>query len=107
MHDSANKAYDARNDPYGAWVILLALQHGQEALMDADVLLLSLNHPDAFAPHLVDDAEDVDDVGVNDLLDEPVQRDESARAADAGGAVDHDGPHLGNDALPEGAHEPD
>ena len=49
-------------------VVLLALQHGEEALVDADVLLLGLHHPHALLAHLVDDAEDVHHVAVVDLL---------------------------------------
>ncbi len=37
-----------------------ALQGSQDALVDANVLLLRLHHPDALAAHLVDDSEHVD-----------------------------------------------
>ncbi len=36
--------------------------------MDADVLLLRLDHPDSFFSHLEDDAEDVHHVGLPDAL---------------------------------------
>lgn len=38
---------------------VLPLQHGHQALVDADVLLLRLHHPHALAPHSVHHAEDV------------------------------------------------
>lgn len=38
---------------------VLPLEHGHEALVDADVLLLRLHHPHALAPHAVHHAEDV------------------------------------------------
>ena len=43
-------------------LILTAFEDGKQALVDADVLLLSLDHPDSLLAHLVDDAEDVDAV---------------------------------------------
>ncbi len=36
--------------------------------MDADVLLLRLDHPDSLFSHLEDDAEDVHHVGLPDAL---------------------------------------
>lgn len=85
---------------------VLALQHCHEALVDADVLLLRLDHPDALLAHGVHHAEDVDGVGVRgQLLQRTVQRDEGAGAAHAGRAVHHHGPRVGRAALAEGAHE--
>lgn len=38
---------------------VLSLQHGDQALVDADVLLLRLHHPHPLAPHRVHHAKDV------------------------------------------------
>lgn len=85
---------------------VLALEHGHQALVDADVLLLRLHHPHALAPHGVHHAEDVQRVGVRrQLLQRRVQRDEGARAAHARAAVHDHGPRVGRAALAEGAHE--
>lgn len=43
-------------------LVFPAFQDRQQALVDADVLLLGLHHPDSLLAHLVDDAEDVDAV---------------------------------------------
>ena len=43
-------------------LVLAAFEDGKKALVDANVLLLSLHHPDPLLSHLVDDAEDVDTV---------------------------------------------
>ena len=43
-------------------LVFPAFQDRQQALVDADVLLLGLHHPDSLLAHLVDDAEDVDTV---------------------------------------------
>ena len=51
--------------------------------MDADILLLSLHHPDALLAHLVDDPEDVDNVVLANPLQDPVQRNEGAASADS------------------------
>ena len=49
-------------------------------LVNANVLLFSLDHPDALLPHLVDDPEDVDDIVFADPLQDPVQGNEGATA---------------------------
>ena len=49
-------------------LVLAAFKDGEETLVDADVLLLSLHHPHALLPHLVDDAEDIDAVVFPDQL---------------------------------------
>ena len=41
-------------------------------LVNANVLLFSLNHPDTFLAHLVDDPEDVDHIVFADALQNPV-----------------------------------
>ena len=51
-------------------LVLLSFEHREQALMDADVLLLRLHHPDSLLPHLVDDPEDVHRVRVGDLLND-------------------------------------
>lgn len=86
---------------------VLPLEHGHEALVDADVLLLGLHHPDALAAHGVHHAEHVQAVGVRrQLLQRAVQRDERARAAHARAAVHDHGPRVRRAALAERAHEP-
>ena len=54
--------------PHGR-VVLLALEDRQETLVDADVLLLGLDHPDSLLAHLEHDPVDVHHVGVVDLLE--------------------------------------
>ena len=41
--------------------------------MDTDILLFSLDHPDTFLPHLVDNAKDVDNVVFSDSLQDPIK----------------------------------
>ena len=43
----------------------------------------------------------------SDLLDDLVEAYKGSRAADSGGAVDDDRPHVGGDALAVRPHEPD
>ena len=52
-------------------------------LVDANVLLFSLDHPDTLLAHLVNDAEDVDDVVFADPLQDPVQSNEGAASANS------------------------
>jgi hypothetical protein len=85
---------------------LLPLQDRQQALVDTNVLLLGLDHPNALFTHRVDYAENVDVVGYEDLLQDAIQADEGTGATHAGAAVDHDGALVGSDSLPEGSHEP-
>lgn len=47
---------------------ILSLQNGQETLMDADILLLRLNHPDPLFPHRPDDPEDINVLRYENLL---------------------------------------
>ena len=49
-------------------VMFLPLQHGEQALMDTDVLLLCLHHPHALLPHLEDNPENVHNVIFTDPL---------------------------------------
>ena len=49
-------------------VMLLALEHAEQALVDADVLLLRLNHPHPLLPHLVHDAVHVNNIVFPDTL---------------------------------------
>ena len=49
-------------------VVLLALEHAEEALVDADVLLLRLHHPHPLLPHLVHDAVNVNNIIFPDTL---------------------------------------
>ena len=51
--------------------------------MDANVLLFSLDHPDTLLAHLVNDAEDVDNVIFADPLQDPVQSNEGAASANS------------------------
>ena len=51
--------------------------------MDANVLLFSLDHPDTLLAHLVNDAEDVDNVVFADPLQDPVQGNEGATSANS------------------------
>lgn len=60
------------------------LQHRQQTLMYADVLLLRLHHPHALLAHRVHDAEDVHVVRDEDLLQDAVQADERARSTNPG-----------------------
>ena len=99
--------------PLVSLVVLLPLQHSQQALkrlkiisqcgadlnpflsdraykreqranlVNANVLLFSLNHPDTFLAHLVDDPEDVDHVVLADALQDPVQSNERATSTDS------------------------
>jgi len=88
-------------------LIFATLKHRQQTLMDANVLLLRLHHPDALLSHLVDDAENVDAVVLAvELLEYSVQSDEGAGPSHARRAVDDDGTLLGAHAFPEGPHEP-
>ena len=68
-------------------VILLALQHGEQTLVDADVLLLRLHHPHPLLPHLVDDPEDVDHVVLPDALQDSVQSNHRSTPAHAGAGM--------------------
>ena len=56
-------------------VVLLALQHAEQTLVDADVLLLRLDHPDPLFPHFVHDTEDVYHIKFPDSLKDPVNGD--------------------------------
>ena len=49
--------------------MLLALEHAEEALVDADVLLLRLHHPHPLLPHLVHDAVNVNNIIFPDALE--------------------------------------
>ena len=49
-------------------IMLLALEHAEEALVDADVLLLSLHHPHPLLPHLIHDAVHVNNIVFPDTL---------------------------------------
>ena len=49
-------------------LVFPALHDSQETLVDADVLLLRLDHPDSLLSHLVDDPEDVHAVVLTDQL---------------------------------------
>ena len=49
-------------------VMLLALEHAEQALVNADVLLLRLNHPHPLLPHLVHDAVHVNNIVFPDTL---------------------------------------
>ena len=95
-----------------ALVLLLTLQHGQQALqkldwvlegrlctrnviescdydrnlVDADVLLLGLDHPHTFLAHLVDDPKNVDHVVLSDALQDPVQGNEGPAPSNTGTA---------------------
>ena len=52
-------------------------------LVNANVLLFSLDHPNTLLSHLVDDPEDVDDVVFADPLQDPVQGNEGATSANS------------------------
>ena len=56
-------------------------------LVDADVLLLSLDHPHPLLPHLVDDPEDVDHVVLPDALQDSVQSNHRSTPAHAGAGM--------------------
>jgi hypothetical protein len=66
---------------------LLPLQDRQQALVDTNVLLLGLDHPNALFTHRVDYAENVDVVGYEDLLQDAIQADEGTGATHAGAAT--------------------
>ena len=51
-------------------VVLLALEDAEEALVDADVLLLRLHHPHPLLPHLVHDSKNVNNI----VFPDPLQR---------------------------------
>lgn len=69
----------------GRRLVVFALQNGQKALVNADVLLFRLDHPDPLFAHAPDDTENVDRVRpVVERLQNPIQGDESARTSDAG-----------------------
>ena len=55
-------------------------------LVNANVLLFSLDHPDTFLAHLVDDAENVDYVVLSDSLQDPVQGNEGPTSSNTGAA---------------------
>ena len=74
-------------------------------LVNADVLLFCLHHPNPLFPHLINYSKNVDDVGPKDCLQDSVEGDEGSGASHSGWAVDHHRTLLGGHALPEGAHE--
>ena len=41
-------------------------------LVDADILLFGLDHPDTLLPHLVDNAKNVDYIVLSDALQDPI-----------------------------------
>lgn len=47
---------------------VLSLQNGQETLMNADILLLRLDHPNSLFPHRPDDPENINVLRYEDLL---------------------------------------
>ena len=73
--------------------------------MNADVLLLGLNHPHSLLPHLVDDAKDVDHVVLPDSLQDPVDGDHGSRSSDSGAAVNNDRSLLRTHTLAECSHK--
>ena len=74
--------------------------------MDANVLLLSLHHPDALLSHRPYDPENVHVIGDDDLLQNAVQRDERARSSHARTAMHHNGLLVSAHSVPERSHEP-
>lgn len=73
--------------------------------MDANVLLLSLHHPDTFLTHRPHDSEYVHVVGDGDLLQDSIQRNKRTRATHTGTTVHHDGLLVRADSIPERPHE--
>ena len=73
--------------------------------MYTNVLLLGLHHPNAFLPHCPHDAEYVDVVADENLLEDAIEGDEGAAAPDAGATVHDYGPLIGLHAFPERADE--
>lgn len=85
---------------------ILALQHSQEALVDANILLLRLDHPNPLLPHRPDDPKDVDVFRYQYLLQYSVESDEGTTATHTGAAMDDYGPLIRPDSFPERSHEP-
>ena len=52
-------------------------------LVNANVLLFSLNHPDTFLAHLVHDSENVNDVVLSDSLQDSIQGYEGSAPSNA------------------------
>ena len=75
-------------------------------LMDADVLLFSLNHPNSLLPHLVHDPEDVDHVVLPDSLQNPVDGNHGSWSANPSATVNNYWPLLGTNSLSECPHKP-
>ena len=73
--------------------------------MYADVLLLRLDHPDAFLPHCPDYSKDVDVLRHQDLLKYSVQCDERTAAANTSAAMNDDRPLVWSDFLSERSNE--
>ena len=64
--------------------LVMHMQREQRVnLVDANILLLSLDHPDTLLTHLVDDPEDVDNVVFANPLQDPVQSNEGAASANS------------------------
>lgn len=74
--------------------------------MDADVLLLRLDHPDSLLPHRPDDSEDVNVLRYENLLQYSVKGDEGAATTYAGTAMNYYRPLIGPNTFPERSHEP-
>ena len=74
--------------------------------MNADVLLLRLNHPHSLLPHLVHDSEDIHHVVLPDALEDPVDGDHGSGSADPGAAVNNDWSLLWTHTLTECSNKP-
>ena len=76
-------------------------------LMYANILLLSLNHPNPLFPHLEDNSKYIHHIVFPDALKDPVNGNHGARSANSRTAVDHDGSLLRTDSLTEGSDKPE
>ena len=76
-------------------------------LMYADILLLSLNHPNPLFPHLEDNSKYIHHVVFPDALKDPVNGNHGPWSANSRAAVDHDWSLLRTDSLSECSHKPD
>lgn len=85
--------------------MLLSLQYSKQALMNANILLFSLNHPNSFFPHFINDSEDVNYIILPYALKDSVQCDECSRSAHTSTTVNHNRSLLRTNSLAESAYE--
>lgn len=80
---------------------VLALEHSQQTLVYANVLLLRLHHPHSLLPHGINNPKNIHIIRNKYLLQYPVQGNERPTATHPRTAVHHNWTLIGSHSLPE------